>query len=52
MAATSFNFISGSPNCDHKAGCLIFERQGWREAAFRQSGLLVLLFEEFFIELF
>jgi hypothetical protein len=26
MAATSFSFINGSPNCDHKAGCLVFER--------------------------
>jgi hypothetical protein len=28
MAATSFSFINGSPNCDHKAGCLVFERPG------------------------
>src|SRR5215470_5168592 len=26
MAATSFSFINGSPNCDHKAGRLVFER--------------------------
>src|SRR6266566_6935009 len=33
MAATSFSFINGSPNCDHRAGYLVFERPWWREAA-------------------
>jgi hypothetical protein len=33
MAATSFSFINGSLNCDHRAGYLVFERPWWREAA-------------------
>src|SRR6516165_2042585 len=32
MAATSFSFISGSPNCDHRAGGLLLSRPRWREA--------------------
>jgi hypothetical protein len=33
MAATSFSFINGSPNCDHKAGGLFFNGPWWWEAA-------------------
>jgi hypothetical protein len=48
MAATSFSFINGSPNCEHKAGSLAFERPGgagsgvwaWRDVCCRMYDAL------------
>src|SRR5436190_9404354 len=38
MAATSFSFINGSPNRDHKSGFLAFERPRRRKAT-REEGM-------------